>query len=204
MRSYTHIAGSIIFTLVILFVLNIPVSALYIFLAGAVAVIPDLLDYMFMEKHKRETHNIWILLILIPLCLVNQIFIIITAAYFSHLVLDLITYNGIRLLYPLKETKFVCMGEKSRIRTGTNKEKALFSFLCILMVAGILLSYQVFSMIDASTANQLGTSDNNTTLNQSAGKTNINVQLQVDPDTVNKNMTIKTGQNESKIEITGG
>lgn len=204
MRSYTHIAGSIIFTLVILFIFNIPVSALYIFLAGAVAVIPDLLDYMFMEKHKRETHNIWIFLVLLGLCLVNQIFIVFAAAYFSHLVLDLLTYHGIRLLYPLKKTRFVCMGEKNRIKTGTNKEKALFSFLCILVICGVLMSYQVFSIIDASAANQVGTSDNNSSINQSAGKTNINVQLQVDPETVNKNLTIKTGQNESKIEITGG
>lgn len=204
MRSYTHIVGSILFTLVILYILNIPASAFYIFLAGAAAVIPDLIDYIFMEKHTRETHNIWIFLVLLCLCMVNQIFIVFAAAYFSHLVLDLLTFHGVRLLYPLKETKFVCMREKNRIKTGTNKEKALFSFLCILMVCGILLSYQVFSIIDTTAASQTGMGNNNNTTNQSAGKTNINVQLQVDSNTVNKNMTIKTGQNESKIEITGG
>ena len=202
MRSYTHIVGSILFTLVILYILNIPATAFYIFLAGAAAVIPDLIDYIFMEKHKRETHNIWIFLVLLGLCIVNHVFIVIAAAYFSHLVLDLLTYHGVRLLYPVKKTKFVCMREKNRIKTGTNKEKALFSFLCILMVCGILMSYQIFSIIDTTAASQTGTGNNTNATNQSAAKTNINVQLQVDSDTVNKNMTIKTGQNESKIEIT--
>ena len=98
MRSYTHIAGGIIFALLVMFILGIPVSALYIFVAGAAAVIPDLIDYMFMEKHKRETHNVWILAVLVGLCLVDQIFIIVATAYFSHLVLDLLTYHGVRLL----------------------------------------------------------------------------------------------------------
>lgn len=204
MRSYTHIAGGILFTLLIMFILGIQVTAFYIFLAGAAAVIPDLIDYMFMSRHKRETHNLWIMAILLVLCLVNQIFIVISAAYFSHLVLDLLTSHGVRLLYPWKKTKFVCMQEKNRIRTGTTREKALFFFLCILLIGGILMSYQVFSLIDTTAASGNGNSGNNSTVNGTVGKTNINVQVQIDPTTTNKNMTIRNGQNESKIEISGG
>lgn len=204
MRSYTHIAGGILFTLLILFILGIPVTAFYIFLAGAAAVVPDLIDYAFMSKHRRETHNLWIMAILICLCLVNQIFIIVSAAYFSHLVLDLLTSHGVRLLYPYKKTKFVCMGEKSRIKTGTNREKALFFFLCILLVGGILMSYQVFSLIDSTAASNSASNGNNSTINQTTGKTSINVQVQVDPDTVNKNMRITNNGSESNIHITEG
>lgn len=204
MRSYTHIAGGILFALLIMFILGIQVNAFYIFLAGAAAVIPDLVDYMFMSRHKRETHNLWIMAILLALCLVNQIFIIVSAAYFSHLVLDLLTSHGVRLLYPYKKTKFVCMGEKSRIKTGTNREKALFFFLCILLVGGILMSYQVFSLIDSTAASNSASSGNNSTINQTTGKTNINVQVQVDPDTVNKNMRITNNGSESNIHITEG
>lgn len=96
------------------------------------------------------------------------------------------------------------MREKNRIKTGTNKEKALFSFLCILMICGVLMSYQVFSIIDATAASQGKTGKNSSVSNHSVGRTNINVQLHVDQDTVNKNLTIKTGQNESKIETLGG
>ena len=202
MRSYTHIAGGIIFTLLVMYILNIPVSAFYIFLAGAAAVIPDLLDYMFMEKHNRETHNIWILLVLMGLCLVNQIFIIIAAAYFSHLVLDLLTSHGIRLLYPLKKTRFVCMGEKNRIKTGTNREKALFFFLVILVAGGVLMNYQVFTLIDSAAAIEPTTAVENNTTNASNAKTYINVQVQVDETMVNKNISIKNSQNESNIIVT--
>ncbi|AUB59395.1 hypothetical protein BK009_01070 [Methanobacterium subterraneum] len=201
MRSYTHIAGGIIFTILITYILNIPLSAFYIFLAGAVAVIPDLLDYMFMEKHNRETHNIWILLVLMALCLVNQIFIIIAAAYFSHIILDLLTSHGVRLLYPLKKTKFVCMKEKNRIKTGTNREKALFFFLVILVAGGVLMNYQVFSLIDSTAATGSITTVENNTTNASNAKTYINVQVQVDESMLNKNISIKNSQNESNIIV---
>lgn len=204
MRSYTHISAGILFSLLVMFILDIQVNAFYIFLAGAAAVIPDLVDYMFFKKHKRETHNIWILAILLALGLVNQIFIIVATAYFSHLVLDLLTYHGVRLLYPLKETKFVCMGEKNRIKTGTNREKALFSFLCIIMIAGVLMSYQVFNLIDTTAASASGTTEieGNNSTNQSTAKTYINVQVQVDEDMLNKNISIKNSQNESNIIVT--
>jgi len=202
MRSYTHIAGGIIFTMLIMYILNIPITAFYIFLAGAAAVIPDLLDYILTEKHNRETHNIWILVVLLGLSLVNQIFIIVTAAYFSHLVLDLMTSHGVRLLYPFRKTRFVCMGEKYRIKTGTSKEKALFFFLVILVVGGVLMNYQVFSLIDSASAIDTITTTGNNTTNASTAKTYINVQVQVDESMVNKNISIKNSQNESNIIVT--
>ena len=201
MRSYTHIAGGIIFTMLIMYILNIPVTAFYIFLAGTAAVIPDLLDYMLTEKHNRETHNIWVLVVLLGLSLVNQIFIIVTAAYFSHLVLDLMTSHGVRLLYPVKKTRFVCMGEKYRIKTGTSREKALFFFLVILVVGGVLMNYQVFSLIDTATAMQPTTLADNNTTNGSNTKTYINIQVQVDEGMSNKNISIKNSQNESNIIV---
>jgi inner membrane protein len=188
--------------MLVMYILNIPVNAFYIFLAGAAAVIPDLLDYMFMEKHNRGTHNVWILLVLMGLCLVNQIFIIIAAAYFSHLVLDLLTSHGVRLLYPLKKTRFVCMGEKNRIKTGTNREKALFFFLVILLVGSVLMSYQVFTLIDSTAATGTTTMIDNNTTNASNAKTYINVQVQVDETMLNKNVSIKNSQNESNIIVT--
>ena len=137
------------------------------------------------------------------LCLVDQIFIIVATAYFSHLVLDLLTYHGVRLLYPLKKTKFVCMGEKNRIKTGTNREKALFFFLVIIVIAGVLMSYQVFNIID-TTAASTGTTqiEGNNSTNQSSTKTYINVQVQVDDRMLNKNISIKNGPNESNIVVT--
>jgi len=202
LRSYTHIVAGIIFSLLIMFILGIPVNAFYIFIAGAAAVIPDLIDYAFLAKHKRETHNIWILIGLIALGFVNQIFIIVTAAYLSHLILDLMTYHGVRLFYPLKPTNYVVMSEKNRIKTGTNREKALFFFLCIIMVGGVLLSYQVFSLID-STAASSGTTEvvgNNST--NGTAKTYINVAVDIDQNMLNKNVSITNGQNETNIVVT--
>ena len=203
LRSYTHIAAGIIFGLLIMFILDIPVNAFYIFLSGVAAVIPDLFDYAFMEKHKRETHNIWILIILIGLGFLNQIFIIVAAAYLSHLILDLMTYHGIKLFYPLKQTNYVTMSEKSRIKTGTNREKALFFFLCIIMIGGVLLSFQVFSLIDSTAASSTGTTEvagNNST--NSTAKTYINVQVDIDKNMLNKNVSITNEQNKTNIIVT--
>jgi len=203
LRSYTHIVAGIIFALLLMFILGIPISALYIFLAGAAAVIPDLVDYAFLAKHKRETHNIWILVVLAALGLVNQIFIIVAAAYLSHLILDLMTYSGVRLFYPLKPTNYVVMSEKNRIKTGTNREKALFFFLCIIMIGGVLLSFQVFSLIDSTAASTTETSDitgNNST--NGTAKTYINVQVDIDKNMLNKNVSITNEQNKTNIIVT--
>lgn len=185
-----------------MFILGIPANAFNIFVAGAAAVIPDLVDYAFLAKHKRETHNIWILVGLIALGFVNQIFTIVAAAYLSHLILDLITYNGVKLFYPLKPTNYVAMSEKNRIKTGTNREKALFFFLCVIMIGGILLSFQVFSMIDSAAAG-IGTSDvagNNST--NGTAKTYINVAVDIDKSMLNKNVSITNRQNETNIVVT--
>jgi len=202
LRSYTHIVTGIIFSLLIMFISGIPVNAFYIFIAGAAAVIPDLIDYAFLAKHKRETHNIWILIGLIALGFVNQIFIIVAAAYLSHLILDLMTYHGVRLFYPFKLTNYVVMSEKNRIKTGTNREKALFFFLCIIMVGGVLLSYQVFSLIDSTVASS-GTTEvigNNST--NGTAKTYINVAVDIDESMLNKNVSITNGQNGTNIIVT--
>lgn len=185
-----------------MFISGIPVNAFYIFIAGAAAVIPDLIDYAFLAKHKRETHNIWILIGLIALGFVNQIFIIVAAAYLSHLILDLMTYHGVRLFYPFKLTNYVVMSEKNRIKTGTNREKALFFFLCIIMVGGVLLSYQVFSLIDSTVASS-GTTEvigNNST--NGTAKTYINVAVDIDESMLNKNVSITNGQNGTNIIVT--
>jgi inner membrane protein len=92
------------------------------------------------------------------------------------------------------------MGEKYRIKTGTGREKALFFFLVILVVGGVLMNYQVFSLIDTATAIQPTMADNNTT-NGSNTKTYINVQVQVDESMSNKNISIKNSQNESNIIV---
>lgn len=47
--------AGIIFSLLIMFILGIPVNAFYIFIAGAAAVIPDLIDYAFLAKHKLKS-----------------------------------------------------------------------------------------------------------------------------------------------------
>jgi inner membrane protein len=185
-----------------MFILGIPVSALYIFIAGAAAVIPDLIDYAFLAKHKRETHNIWILIGLAALGLVNHIFIIVAAAYLSHLILDLLTYHGIRLFYPLKPTNYVVMSEKNRIKTGTNREKALFFFLCIIMIGGVLLSFQVFSLIDSTAASSVSSDVTGNNSTNSTAKTYINVAVDIDQNMLNKNVSITNGQNETNIVVT--
>jgi len=70
------------------------------------------------------------------------------------------------------------------------------------MVGGVLLSYQVFSLID-STAASSGTTEvvgNNST--NGTAKTYINVAVDIDQNMLNKNVSITNGQNGTNIIVT--
>ena len=80
-----------------------------------------------IHLHKRCTHNVFVLLFAFGLIYFNlPVGLAAFSAVFSHLFLDLFTVNGCPLLYPLRETRYVALRTRNRLRTGSRQEKALF------------------------------------------------------------------------------
>ena len=104
---------------------------------SAFAVLPDI-DFLIEIKHRGITHTIWFTLTALPLALIVdwKIAFVAWIAIFSHLVGDMMTYSGVKLLYPYRETVFYLTPPNWRIRTGSSAE---FMILGILIIASILM-----------------------------------------------------------------
>lgn len=133
MRSYTHIAGAILFYLIFAFLFNQTHLIQGIFFASWASVTPDIIDRI-LNTHRGYGHSI---ILLIPFIIVSIWNWPIAAALIigctSHLFLDTLTTHGSPLLYPLWKTSVVCLSQKRRIRTGTNHDKAVFLLLILLI-----------------------------------------------------------------------
>ena len=195
MKFYTHIAGSILFFLILAHLLHIQYILIGIFFAAWISVFPDVLDKL-IRNHRGLGHSIiWI----VPFSIVGFFNFTIAAAmmigFLSHLLLDIFTVHGNPLLYPIKKTKFVALSKRRRIRTGTNQDKAVFIFLLFLMMPFLLFTTNAGQLISEKTLDPVvaapgETYSHNTSNNSSTIKNNINIYLTVE-NSVNKNISIQ-------------
>lgn len=82
--------------------------------------------------HRSITHSIYWSLLLGILSFVETNFLTLFIGYTSHVLLDLFTYTGVKLLYPLNISFTLFEGI---VETGKKKDKilaVLFAILCIL------------------------------------------------------------------------
>ena len=204
MRSYTHIAGAILFFMIFAFLFNINNILLGLFFACWMAVFPDILDRI-LNSHRGYGHTIfWI----IPFLMIAYWNWTITAAliigFFSHILLDTITTHGSPIFYPLWKTHFTCLNKKRRVKTGTNYDKAVFLFIILL------LTPIIFFTVDTSTGGEilqdhnimLTPNDNSHTINATGTvKITINLNFQLNNIT-NKNITInKINDSQTSVVI---
>ena len=195
MKLYTHIAGAILFFLILAHLLHIQYILIGIFFAAWISVFPDVLDKL-IGNHRGLGHSvIWIF----PFSIVGFFNFTIAAAmmigFLSHLLLDIFTVYGNPLLYPIKKTKFVALSKRRRIRTGTNQDKAVFIFLLFLMMPFLLFTTNAGQLISEKTLDPVvaapgETYSHNTSNNSSTIKNNINIYLTVE-NSVNKNISIQ-------------
>jgi len=206
MKLYTHIAGAILFFLILAHLLHIQYILIGIFFASWIAVFPDMLDKL-IGNHRGLGHSIiWI----VPFSIVGFFNFTIAAAmmigFLSHLLLDIFTVHGSPLLYPIKKTKFVALSKRRRIRTGTNQDKAVFIFLLFLMMPFLLFTTNAGQLISEKTLDPVvaapgETYSQNTSNNSSTIKNNINIYLTVE-NSVNKNISIqKAGESPTNILV---
>ena len=131
------------------------------------------------------------------------------SAIFSHLFLDLFTVHGCPLLYPLRETRYVALRTRNRLRTGSRQEKALFIFLTIIVFSSLFCYFSLFTIVDGQlrttdhvtvTASDNTNNTTNVTTYYNRDKSNIN--LNVYPDKKGeKNITIEYGDQKTNILI---
>jgi len=140
MKWITHIALAILIVKVteIAFLTSLLNSHLAWVVVSLFAVLPDF-DYLVGLKHRTYTHTVYSALIAsYPLIFVDlSLWAVGLIAYFSHLLGDMMTHSGVKLLYPM-ETVYYLTPPSWRLRTGSSAE---FLVLGILLFASIGLGY---------------------------------------------------------------
>ena len=149
---YTHLAFGFLVSLILIDILDINYKLLFILIIILFSIFPDIDErsskigkkYKFASRiinflfgHRGFFHSIYIPLILylIFYSINNEIGIAILAGYFSHLLMDAITRQGIRPLYPIINIKV-----NGFVKTNSLLEKILF-LVIILLILYFLLTY---------------------------------------------------------------
>ncbi len=139
MKWITHIALAFFVVKIAEIALMIDLFDDYVAYAvvSAFAVLPDI-DLIIGIKHRTWTHTIWFSLTALPLALIDwKLALAGWIALMSHLIGDMMTHSGVKLLYPYRETVFYMVPPRWRIRTGSGAE---FMILGVLIIGSMLIS----------------------------------------------------------------
>lgn len=193
MRFYTHIAGALLFYLILAHFIHPQNFLLNLLIVSVISITPDIMDKL-SGTHRGMGHSIlWI----IPIIFIGFYNLVLAATilvgYVSHLVLDLFTVNGCPLLYPFKKTKFACLGRKRRIKTGTNQDKSVLFFFIIFLIPMIIFSTNLGNLLTDFDSQYTIFASNSESLNNSevfaGNRNNFYLNFQLD-EKVNKNISI--------------
>lgn len=136
MQRMTHLISAFLVLLLFGFVLTFPIYMAFFAFLGV--LLPDL-DIRPRKYHRKLCHNIWFLMIVLfvayNLGLDRTAAIIISIGFFSHLISDALTHNGVAPLWPLKKPRF-----NGPIKTG-----GLGEYLIVLVL--LLLIYWIGKLI---------------------------------------------------------
>jgi inner membrane protein len=208
MRTYTHIAGALVFFLSFAYLMNLNNLYWGVFTAAWMSLFPDVLDRL-LRKHRGYGHSLFWLFpfILLALFLWNlTIASAIATGIISHAVLDILTTHGSPILYPISKVNFVVLNKKRRIKTGTYQDKTVFITLIFLLIP--MLTFSIgYTHMDSfpylnllfphSTNNQDNSLDNVNGINSNQ---NLNIQLPRPEKNVNGTITVKKiNVNETQI-----
>src|SRR3989338_7865362 len=151
MMYYTHLAFGFLVSLVSIIFFNIDNRLLFILITVLFSIFPDIDErnskigkkykfasgiINFLFGHRGFFHSIYIPLILYALFYyINiEIGIAVLVGYFSHLLMDAMTRQGIRPLYPIINRKI-----NGFIKTNSFLEKVLFLIIILLLIYLLLL-----------------------------------------------------------------
>lgn len=125
----THLIMAFLTLLLFGFVLTFPIYMAFFAFLGV--LLPDL-DFKPRKYHRKLCHNIWFLMIVLfvayNLGVDRTGAIIISIGFFSHLISDALTHNGISPLWPIKKPRF-----NGPIKTGGIGEYLLILVLLMMI-----------------------------------------------------------------------
>ncbi|MCB0578045.1 MAG: metal-dependent hydrolase [Phaeodactylibacter sp.] len=163
MRAPNHVIGGLVFTGICssLSGVNVFASPVYLGLAVGAALLPDIdhpktligsllkpLSVAINRRygHRTITHS-GVTLVALTLAIAiaeklsagaNSLALVFFFAYFSHLMLDMMTLQGVPLLYPITKNPFVIPSNPGyRIRTGDLRAEAVM--FCLFLSLGLFL-----------------------------------------------------------------
>jgi len=129
MMKITHIIFAFLVFLMFGLFLSYPIYLSFFAFLGV--LLPDV-DLFSRKMHRKLCHNIWFLMIVLfiayNLGLDRTSAIIISIGFFSHLISDALTHNGITPLWPIKKLKF-----NGPIKTGGFGEYLIVLVLLLLI-----------------------------------------------------------------------
>lgn len=206
MREYTHVAGALLFYIVVAYSINLNISILNIFFAGWISLFPDIMDRV-TGYHRGIGHSIfWIIPFVLIGFLNNGIAFALIIGFISHIFFDIFTTRGVPILYPLIKTSFVSLSLRNRIKTKTNQDKAIFVFILLLLIPALLFVTGYLSLwISEGENSLLGTGEASGVPNihniKTPFKNNINLNLQLNSNS-SKNITIhQVNENDTNVVV---
>lgn len=151
MMYYTHLAFGFLVSLLAINIFDISNRLLFVLIVLLFSIFPDIDErkskigkkYKFASRiinflfgHRGFFHSIYIPLILyfIFYNIINEIGIAVLVGYFSHLLMDAMTRQGIMPLYPIINRKI-----NGFIKTNSLSEKILFLIIILLILYFLLL-----------------------------------------------------------------
>jgi len=152
MMYYTHLAFGFLVSLLSIELFDIQNKIIFILFTLLFSIFPDIDErrskigkkYKFISRivnfmfgHRGFFHSIYIPLILyfILININSELGLAVLVGYFSHLLMDAITKNGIRPLYPLVNKKI-----NGFFKTNSILEKILFLIIVLLILYTLLTS----------------------------------------------------------------
>lgn len=159
MTAPNHVAGGFVITGIFCSLWNVNIVASPLYLASTVffSLLPDIdytktllgrifrpLSYWIYVKygHRTLTHSAFFLFILTLFSYLIEKFLfnsfhftlIVFFAYFSHILLDMLTLSGVALFYPFWRNPCVIPGNQNyRIRTGDMRSEGLILFMFVFL-----------------------------------------------------------------------
>ena len=206
MRWYTHVVGALLLYLILAFLFNLDITLISIFFAGWISIFPDIMDWL-SGKHRGIGHSIfWVVPFILIGFLDSGIAFALIVGISSHIFLDIFTKHGSPMLYPLIKTSFVSLNIRNRIKTNTNREKAVFIFFILLLIPTVLLitgNLSRWSLPGDNTTIATGEASGvpqNTHNIQTSGKNGVNLNFQINSN-ARKNITIQEEDNRTNVIV---
>lgn len=206
MREYTHVAGALLLYIILSFLFNLNITLISIFFAGWISLFPDIMDKI-LRKHRGIGHSIfWVIPFLLIGFLNTGIAFALIIGITSHIFLDIFTTHGSPVLYPLIKTAFVSLNFRNRIKTDTNRDKAVLIFFLLLLIPTLLMITGNISLwtlpgnnLQDATGEVSGVSLNSHNI-KTPIKNGVYISLQINANT-KKNITVKEEENQTNILV---